>query len=538
MKLQCLQLHNRQSRLTATSTNVFSIIIILVLMLAPRPVLSRISSSTKHLDRYLNARLKKEKIQPSKVTTDEAFLRRIHLDLTGKIPTPEEVSRFSNGGRNRRENKIDQLLNSEVYLDYWSRIWTDWLIGRDQSNQQNVRRGLRNWVHKEIESNTSYDQFVKKLITSTGDIRQNGAGYYIRRYNASPIDLTSHLSRLFLGLPMQCAQCHDHKTEAWYQEDYYSLAAFLTNLRSEAIYEKDQRGNERVVAYHITDVPEGSIRIPGKSRPSQPRLLDGSEYNGSPLQRRVALANWMTNAKNPYFSQAIVNRIWAQLMGKGFVEPLDGFGEEHPPSHPKLLDWLAEDFEIHGYDLKHLMRTILNTDAYQRTSKTNKSNKNDDRFFSHAYIKPLSAEQFFYSMLEATGFERLQKRRDKGRLESMKRDYLRRFLYLLDNGEMEEIEAFNGTVPQALMMINGSLVNDSADHKTRGSYLNYILKKNRRTMDRVNDIYLTVLSRQPTGKEIRYFDQYLQKSLYRDKDLAYEDLYWSLLNSAEFSLNH
>jgi hypothetical protein len=246
----------------------------------------------------------------------------------------------------------------------------------------------------------------------------------------------------------------------------------------------------------------------------------------------------MTNAKNPYFSQAIVNRIWAQLMGKGFVEPLDGFGEEQPPSHPKLLDWLAEDFEIHGYDLKHLMRTILNTDAYQRTSKTNKSNKNDDRFFSHAYIKPLSAEQFFYSMLEATGFERLQKRRDKGRLESMKRDYLRRFLYLLDNGEMEEIEAFNGTVPQALMMINGSLVNDSADHKTRGSYLNYILKKNRRTMDRVNDIYLTVLSRQPTGKEIRYFDQYLQKSLYRDKDLAYEDLYWSLLNSAEFSLNH
>ena len=537
MKLQCLQLHNIQSRLTATLANAFSIIIILALMLAPRPALSRISSSTKHLDRYLNAKLKKENIQPSKATNDEEFLRRIRLDLTGKIPTPEEVSGFSNGGRSRREDKINQLLNSEAYLDYWSRIWTDWLIGRDQ-NQQNVRQGLQNWVQKEIESNTSYDQFVKKLITPTGDTRQNGAGYYIRRYNTSPIDLTSHLSRLFLGLPMQCAQCHDHKTEAWYQEDYYNLAAFLTSVRSEAIYEKDQRGNERIVAYHITDVSEGSIRMPGKSRPSQPRLLDGTEYNGSPLQRRVVLANWMTNAKNPYFSQAIVNRIWAQLMGKGFVEPLDGFGEEHPPSHPKLLDWLAEDFEIHGYDLKHLMRTILNTDAYQRTSKTNKSNKDDNRFFSHAYIKPLSAEQFFYSMLEATGFERLQKRRDKGRLESMKRDYLSRFLYLLDNGEMEEIEAFNGTVPQALMMINGPLVNDSADHKTRGSYLNYVLKKNRRTMDRINDIYLTVLSRQPTGKEIRYFDQYLQKSLYRDKDLAYEDLYWSLLNSAEFSLNH
>ena len=149
MKLKRLQL-NIQSRLTAILANAFSIIIILALMIAPRPALSRISSSTKHLDRYLNAKLKKENIQPSKATNDEEFLRRIYLDLTGKIPTPEEVSGFSNGGRNRRENKIDQLLNSEAYLDYWSRIWTDWLIGRDQ-NQQNVRQGLQNWVQKEMK---------------------------------------------------------------------------------------------------------------------------------------------------------------------------------------------------------------------------------------------------------------------------------------------------------------------------------------------------------------------------------------------------
>ena len=141
-------------------------------------------------------------------------------------------------------------------------------------------------------------------------------------------------------------------------------------------------------------------------------------------------------------------------------------------------------------------------------------------------------------MLQATGFERQQKRRDRGRLESMKRDYMRRFLYLLDNGEMEEIEAFNGTVPQALMMINGPLVNDSADHDERGSYLSYILKKKRTVADRVSEIYLTVLSHRPTTKEVRYFDQYIQKSLYRNKNLAYEDLYWSLLNSAEFSLNY
>ena len=246
----------------------------------------------------------------------------------------------------------------------------------------------------------------------------------------------------------------------------------------------------------------------------------------------------MTANENPYFSKAIVNRIWQHFMGRAFVEPLDGFGEEYPPTNPKLLEWLAEDFVIHGYDQKHLMRTILHSKAYQRSSETNKSNEDDEIYYSHAYMKPLSAEQFFYSMLQATGFERLQKRKDPGQVENMKREHLRKFLFLLDNGEMEEIEAFNGTVPQALMMINGGLVNDSADHKERGSFVNYVLDNWRDTIDRVQFIYLTVLSRKPTSKEQTYFQRYLERSLYTDKDLAYEDLYWVLLNSAEFSLNH
>jgi hypothetical protein len=184
------------------------------------------------------------------------------------------------------------------------------------------------------------------------------------------------------------------------------------------------------------------------------------------------------------------------------------------------------------------MWTILNAQAYQRTSETNSSNKDDDTYYSHAYIKPLSAEQFFYSMLEATGFERLQKRRDRNQLESMKRRYLERFLFLLKNGEMEEIEAFNGTIPQALMMINGSLVNDSGNHNERGGLLNYILKTQRTSSDRLDAIYLTILSRPPTMAEKSYFERYLRSSLYRNEDLAYEDLYWALLNSAEFALNH
>ena len=239
-------------------------------------------------------------------------------------------------------------------------------------------------------------------------------------------------------------------------------------------------------------------------------------------------------------------------MGRAFVEPIDGFGEENLPTNPELLDWLAEDLVIHDYDLQHLMRTVLNSETYQRTSQTNKSNKDDERYYSHAYVKPLSAEQFFYSLLQATGFERLQQIKMEGskkqggedrrgmlrNLEERKREHLRKFLFLLDNGEMEEIEAFNGTVPQALMMINGSMVNNSASHQERGSFVNYVLEKWRAPADRLEYIYLNVLSRLPTAKEKTYFQRYMERSLYRNKDLAYEDLYWVLLNSAEFSLNH
>ena len=502
-----------------------------------------VPSSTKHLDRHIDAVLKQEGIKPSRQTDDAEFLRRIHLDMTGKIPTPEEVMDFVNdGSKNKRTKKIDELLGSKESTDYWTLLWVNWLIGR-RGEGDDQRIGLTGWVRDALETNMPYNQFVRELVAADGELQDNAAGNYVLRYERSPVYLTSHSSRLFLGLPMQCAECHDHKTEAWLQEDFYSIAAFFTGIRSEEKgYIKDMKGEDTEMEnYLITNSPEvqmASYMYDGTRETVPPRFLDGTDYKGENTKKRQALAEWMTANDNPYFSKAIVNRIWKHFMGRAFVEPVDGFGEEYPPTNPELLDWLAEDFVIHGFDLQHLMRTILHSQAYQRSSETNDSNKDDDIFYSHAYMKPLSAEQFFYSMLQATGFERLQNRRDRGQVENMKREHLRRFLFLLDNGEMEEIEAFNGTVPQALMMINGNLVNDSADHKERGSFVNYVLDNWRDTIDRVQFIYLTVLSRKPTTKEQTYFQRYLERSLYTDKDLAYEDLYWVLLNSAEFSLNH
>ena len=516
----------------------------------------QVSPSTKHLDRYINAALKKEGIQPSKVSEDTEFLRRIHLDVTGKIPTPEEILDFlKDGSSNKRQRKIRELLGSDAYLDYWTELWVNWLIGR-RADRDDRRIGLTYWVRDALTENMPYNQFVQELIAADGELRDNGAGNYIMRYGRSPVFLTSHATRLFLGLPMQCAECHDHKTEAWRQEDFYGIAAFFEGIESQRkgnIQTIDMVGNERRMAnFLITNKPKDAIWVERLEKQVHPHLLDGTEYKGSSLKKREALAQWMTDKSNPYFSQAIVNRIWKHFMGRAFVEPVDGFGEENPPTNPELLKWLANDFVMHGYDLQHLMRTLLNSETYQRTSQTNESNKDDQRYYSHAYVKPLSAEQFFYSLLQATDFERLQEVRMKGlkkksskqrkdmlrQLEGMKREHLKKFIFLLDNGEMEEVEAFNGTVPQALMMINGNLVNDSASHEEYGSFVNYVLGKWREPMERMEHIYLNVLSRLPTSKEKTYFQRYLERSLYRNKNLAYEDLYWVLLNSAEFSLNH
>ena len=515
----------------------------------------QVSSSTKHLDRHINAVLKKEGIQPSALSKDAEFLRRVHLDMTGKIPTPEEVLDFlRDGSPSKRQKKIEHLLQSEASINYWTRLWVNWLIGR--SDDDDFYFGLTYWVRDALKKNMPYHQFAQALIAADGELRHNGAGNYIQRYDNSPIILTSHTSRLFLGLPMQCAECHDHKTEVWSQEDFYGIAAFFTGIESERkqdIQTVDMMGNELSMEnFLITNTAENAIWVERLKKQVRPHFLDGTAYKGPLRKKREALAQWMTDRSNSYFSQAIVNRIWKHFMGRAFVEPVDGFGEENPPTNPELLKWLANDFVIHEYNLQRLIRTILNSETYQRTSETNQSNKDDELYYSHAYVKPLSAEQFFYSMLQATGFERLQQVKMEGskrrggedrqgmlrEIEERKRGHLRKFLFLLDNGEMEEIEAFNGTVPQALMMINGSIVNDSVNHKERGSFINYVLGRWRDPIERMEYIYLNVLSRLPTAKEKTYFQRYLQRSLYSNKKLAYEDLYWVLLNSAEFSLNH
>ena len=252
-----------------------------------------VPSSTKHLDRHIDSVLNREGIEPSKQATDEEFLRRIYLDMTGKIPEPEEVLEFINDGSSKkRSEKIDELVGSKESVDYWTSIWVNWLIGR-RGDGDDRRIGLTGWVREALDTNRPYNQFVSELVAADGEIKDNAAGNYVLRYERSPVFLTSHTSRLFLGLPMQCAECHDHKTETWLQKDFYGVAAFFTGIESKEQGEfntMDMYGNETMIEnYLITNTPkqERTIYVESMDETVPPRFLDGTEYKGENSSRNV-----------------------------------------------------------------------------------------------------------------------------------------------------------------------------------------------------------------------------------------------------------
>ncbi len=495
-----------------------------------------IKTSSKRIDDFVYAKIEEAGLEASGQASDGAFLRRIWLDLAGVIPTAEEAEKIvKTGAGGNRARVIDDLLESEEYLDHWASLWTGWLIGRSNPNSREATR-LRAWVRDALKDNMPYDVMVRELIATTGPTHEIGAAEYYVRFNLDSNEMTSRTSRTFLGLPLQCAQCHDHKSEPWLQEQFYGVKAFFDSVRRERVEVEDADGNEQYVGSYLRDRKLKTARVPEKEMDMPATFLDGQEWKGvEGISGRLAYANWITDGDNPYFAKATVNRIWDYFTGAGIVDPIDWFGVSTIPSHPELLDWLAEDFVRHGYNLRYLTRAIMNSEMYQRSAKTTDLNKSDDYLLTHARIRPLTAEQLFYSLLEATNIASRQTRRGEN-VRDMKQRYLRQFTFTFGNDEMEEDEMNNPTIAQALMMLNGSLVNDGIVAK-EGTRLAYILSRHTETQRRLEQIYLATLSRMPTGAERSYFRSYMN-GYKRDPKRAYEDLYWSLLNSAEFASNH
>ncbi|MAF10432.1 hypothetical protein CMK11_08270 [Candidatus Poribacteria bacterium] len=499
-----------------------------------------VKTAARRIDEFVNTKAQAVGLEISPRARAGAFLRRTWLDLTGVIPPSTVAAEFTlAGGGADRSQVIDDLVGSEEYLDHWADVWTVWLAGRFDSNNNDIML-LRAWFRDQLGKKTPYDEMVRELLTTAGPTHQVGSAQYMMRYDLDPEELTARTSRTFLGLPMQCAQCHDHKSEPWTQEDFYGVVAFFNSIEREQIYEdveRNGRTEKRYIGSYLRDREIRQANVPDTDVSVEPAFLDKAPFSASAARSaRMSYADWMTDPSNPYFAKATVNRIWSYFTGAGIVDPIDWFGVNTRATHPALLEWLAEDFVAHGYDLRYLARSILNTEMYQRSAKTTDRNQNDTQYLTHARIRPLTAEQLFYSLLEATNIESRKRRRQEN-VEAMKRDYLRRFRFVFGNDEMEEDEINKATISQALMLLNGAIVNDGSIAKD-GTRLDRILRTRTDAQRRIDAIFLAILSRKPTGEERSYFRTYLQGSGYRDKNKAFEDLYWSLLNSAEFASNH
>ena len=347
------------------------------------------------IDRLVFTRLKAFQIQPSPPCNDNEFVRRVHLDVLGILPTRVETESFlANTDEFKRDKLIDRLLLREEYADFWAQKWSDLLRVKSSKLSASGLHKFHRWIVHSMRENKPYDQLARELLTARGSTFVNPpAGFY--RAMADPNDCAESVSQLFLGIRIQCAKCHNHPFDRWSQDNYYGIGAFFSRVQR-----KPLSGGEAFVWLDRTS----EVTQPRTGQEVKPWLpLAGDVALGTEQDRRELFADWLTSADNPFFARVAVNRIWAHLMGRGIIDPVDDFRADNPAAHPELLESLAQTFVSSGYNQRELIRTILKSQVYQLSSKATASNEQDVKYFSHAYARPLSAEQLFDAICQTTG---------------------------------------------------------------------------------------------------------------------------------------
>jgi hypothetical protein len=497
-----------------------------------------------YLDEMIREAWDTAKVKPSERATDAEFLRRATLDLLGRTPTVAESLAFlGNDDPNKRVKLIDALLQHPDYAKNFATVWRVALIGRGMQGQRVDRAALDSWLRVQFGKNRPWNEMAYELITASGSNKENGAANFVLSHlEGDKVPLTSITTRVFLGLQIQCTQCHDHPSNDWKQADFWGINAFFKGLDSRVVRGVDATGAEVDDYVEVFDNPTDGYsrfdRRDGTIRIVFPTYLDGRKISqGTDVNRREALGRFITDPENPDFPRAMVNRLWGHFLGRGFVNPVEDFGDHNPPSHPDLLEKLAADFRASGYDIQTLIRWITTSEAYNLSSVMNASNEKDETLFSHMALKPMTPEQLFESVLVATNAHKAGGSKDT---EAKRDRWLRQFVVAFANDETQEGTSFQGTIPQALMMMNGDLMAEATSVKP-GGFLATLLDQARgqRTGPEayvVSRLYLSALSRPPTQKEMAAARTFLARS--PDTIAVMQDLFWALLNSNEFILNH
>jgi hypothetical protein len=482
------------------------------------------------IDREIERSWRDAVVTPAGPADDAEFLRRVTLDLVGTLPASDDILAFiRDANPEKRAAQVDRLLASPQYAHAWAELWEEILVGYDQQSRNDSKKALYAWLKDEVfAKNLPYDQMVSALISSNGINTEVGPVNFLiklsRKDGMGGVSMASKASKLFMSTQIQCAQCHDHPFDRFTQDDFYGMVAFFARTKSKKVDAKEQKDTR----FELYDAPTGEAAFgEGKAKKNvSPRFLDEIPPQKD-LPRREAFVKLLIRTENPLFAKSVVNRYWAHFFGRGIIEPVDDFSNRFKPSHPELLDQLARDFVAHGYDVAWLIRSLTNSRTYQLSSRR-PDNASSERFFSFAATRPLTAEQLTASLLDALGVI------DGEGVAKNKADLLRQFRLRFGDEDMADRGTFQGTIPQALMIMNGNLPNGEIGRSN--NRLDKILKQFAAPEERLERIFLAVLSRLPAPREREKFLPYV-RSAGAKKD-PYEDVFWVLLNSSEFLFNH
>lgn len=507
------------------------------------------AASPRHnfIDDLVLKKLESLRIPPSPQADDHEFVRRVYLDAAGILPTPAEQEAFLKDQRpDRRARLIDSILARPEFVDYWAYKWSDLLLISSRRLPAPAMRSFYQFVRQSVADNKPWDRFAREILTAQGSNLQNGAAnYYLLHKDIA--DLTETTSVTFLGMSMTCARCHNHPLEKWTQDQYWQLA----NLFSRVGIKNGERGGE----FFVHSLAEGDVLHPRHGVPMPPTPLDGQEANG---ERRTHFAAWLTAPDNPYFARAVVNRVWRNYMGRGLVEPEDDLRQTNPPSNAELFDALAQDFIGKGHDLRQLMRLIMNSAAYQRSSVAVPGNKSDDRYYSRYLTRRLPAEvvldAYSYVTKVPTAFTKVSVGTTGGEAKTTDYPLGTRALQLPDTQLVSQfLDAFGrpdreqtcscereseSSVTQALHLNNGQTLNDKL--RDKNSRVEEWLKQKISDAEAVERIFTLALCRPPSPSERERFLKIMAEA---DRDPqsgrreVLEDLYWAVLTGREFLFN-
>jgi hypothetical protein len=478
------------------------------------------------VDKAVFAKLNRMRISPSEGCTDAEFVRRVYLDAVGVLPAPAEVEAFLNDpATDRRAKLVDKLLNRPEFYDFWTLKFADILRANGRLIQNKGTYVFTRWIRSQLEQNTPMDQFVRELLTADGSAFKNPAANYYR-ISRDPENSVETTAQLFLGVRIQCAKCHNHPFERWTQDDYYGFAAFFSRVRQKKTLQPDDEV--------IFTAKDGDVRQPRTGKVMKPKALGGPVLDDEKTpDRRARLATWLTGPTNPFFAKSLVNRVWFHLVGRGIVEPVDDFRDSNPASNDELLDSLTASFVQSGFNLKHLIRTVL-------SARTNELNADDTLYFSHAYTRLLPAEVLLDAISAVTAtvtpFDGLPKGSRATQLPDgkMENPFLKTFGRPARELACECERESDSNLSQALQLIGGATVNGKL--RDDSGRMARLAKSGKSPEQITRELYIVALSREPNATEVAAAVKHLTAT--PDRRQAVEDLGWVLINSKEFLFRH